>query len=165
MDITGSSDFKEGPGLDGGKLLFQLLKIVCGFIAGLIASGLFLAWGFFQAGPPNEDPVAFGAMIGSGLVGASVIGAAALLPAAILIAIAEIARLRGLVFHVAAAGGVAFLLWTVGSPGDGSPANGLDMRPGSAVVLAAGFLAGAVYWLLAGRTSGTWHADSAERSG
>lgn len=137
--------------MDGGKFLFQLLKVVCGFICGLLVSGLFLAWGFFRASYPNDDPVAFAAMIGSGLVGASVIGAAAFVPAAIAIAITEIARLRSLAVHVAAGGGIAFLLWTLGSAHE---AGGL--RPGSVIALAAGFCAGGIYWLIAGRTSGCW---------
>lgn len=142
--------------MDGGKFLLQLLKVVCGFIFGLIACGLFLAWGFFQAAHPNEDPVAFATMVGTGLVGASVVGAAALLPAAVLIIVAELARLRGVIFHVAAGGGIAFLLWTLGAPGEAS-----GVRPGSAVALSAGFLAGFVYWLIAGRTSGSWHGKAA----
>ncbi len=146
--------------LDGGKLLFQLLKIVFGFVFALIASGLFIAWGFFQAAHPNDDPIAFATMVGTGLVGASVIGAAALVPAGIAIVIAELVRLRGLVFHVAAAGGIAFLLWTLGSATQSA-----DLRPGSAVALAAGFLGGAVYWLVAGRTSGGWHSNRQRKIG
>ncbi|MET1415765.1 translation initiation factor IF-3 [Roseibium sp. HPY-6] len=137
--------------MDGTKFLVQLLKIVCGFIFGLIASGLFLAWGFFQSVHPGEDPVAFGAMIGTGLIGASAVGAAALVPAGIVIAIAEFARFKGVVFHLAAGGGIAFLLWTLGSAGQNA-----DFRPGSVIALAAGFLAGLVYWVIAGRTSGCW---------
>ncbi|POF30444.1 hypothetical protein [Roseibium marinum] len=148
-------NFKEGQALDGGKLLLQLLRIVCGFIFALIACGLFLAWGFFRAAHPDQDPVAFAAMAGSGLVGASVIGATVLVPAAVLIVIAEGVRLRSFVFHVAASGAIAFLIWTLGS-GTGTT----DWRPGSPVVLAAGFLAGAVYWLIAGRTSGAWHGGN-----
>ncbi|MES0812957.1 translation initiation factor IF-3 [Roseibium sp. SCPC15] len=141
--------------MDGGKFLVQLLKIVCGFIFALIASSLFLAWGFFQAAHPSEDPVAFATMVGTGLVGASVVGAAALVPAAVLITVAELVRLRGVIFHVAAGGGVAFLLWTLGGP-----AQVEGVRPGSSVALAAGFLAGFVYWLVAGRTSGAWLGNS-----
>jgi hypothetical protein len=153
------SQLSEGQDLDGGKFLMQLLKIVCGFILGLMACGIFLAWGIFQSAHPNEDPVAFATMIGTGLVGASVIGATAFVPAALLILVAEIARFRGIVFHVAAAGLVAFLLWTLGTTG-----NTTEIRPGSAVALSAGFLAGAVYWLIAGRTSGSWHGNQRRKT-
>ncbi len=144
--------------MDGGKLLFQLFRIVLGFIAGLIACGLFLAWGFFQAAHPGDDPIAFATMVGTGLVSASVIGATALVPAAAAIAIAEAARLRGVIYHVGMAGGMAYVIWTLGAY---SVEGGL--RPGSAVAIAAGFLAGAVYWLVAGRTAGCWHGRAQAR--
>ena len=140
--------------MDGGKLLFQLIKIVFGYVSALIGSGLFLAWGLFQANHPGDDPVAFGAMVGTGLVGASVLGAVTLLPAAIAVGLAEFARLRGMVFHIGMGGAIAFVVWTIGA------AENTDIRPGTAVVLAAGFLAGAIYWLIAGRTSGIWHGNS-----
>ncbi|PVB61586.1 translation initiation factor IF-3 [Labrenzia sp. 011] len=131
--------------------MFQLLRIVCGFVLALLVCGLFLAWGLFRVTHPDQDPLAFIAMTISGLVGASVIGATVLVPAAVLIVLAEAMRLRSLVFHVAAAGGLAFLIWTLGSE-----TGTTDWRPGSPVVLAAGFMGGAVYWLIAGRKSGTW---------
>lgn len=145
--------------MNGAKFLIQLLKIICGFILGLVVCGLFLAWGFFQTANPGENPVAFGAMVGTGLVGASIVGAAAFLPAGILIVIAELARIRGIVFHLVASGSIAFLLWTVGFSGETG-----DLRPGSVVVLAAGFLAGLVYWTVAGRTSGCWQAERPSES-
>jgi hypothetical protein len=136
--------------VNGPQFLFQLLRIVAGFILAVIACGLFLAWGFFRGTHPEVDPVAFGAMFGTGLVGASVVGAASLVPAGVLIAIAEAARLRSLVFHVAAGGALAFVVWTLGGTGTEG------FRPGSAVALASGFIAGAVYWAVAGRRSGDW---------
>lgn len=138
--------------MDGGKFLFQLLKVVLGFIAAVLSCGLFLAWGFFRGGAPDTDPVGFAATVGAGLVTASVVGATAMIPATVLIALAEGARLRGLIYHVGAAGVLAFAVWTLGGDG-GSP----GIRPGSAVAVAAGFVAGLVYWLIAGRTSGSWH--------
>lgn len=137
--------------MDGGKFLFQLLKIVAGFVFALVASGLFLAWGFFQAAHPSENPIAFGAMVGTGLVAASVTGAAAMVPAGIAIAIAEFVRLKGIVFHLAAGGAIAFAIWTLGPEAEAG-----GVRPGSVIALAAGFFAGLVYWIIAGRTSGCW---------
>ena len=137
--------------MDGGKFLLQLLNIVIGFVRALVASGLVLAWGCFQAAHPGENPVAFGAMVGTGLVAASVAGAAAMVPAGIVIAVAEFARLKGIVFHLAAGGGIAFGIWTLGPEADAG-----GVRPGSVVALAAGFFAGLVYWVVAGRTSGCW---------
>jgi len=146
--------------LDGGKFLYQLLKVVVGFIAAVLACGVFLSWGFFRAGAPDTDPIGFAATIGTGLVSASIVGATALVPATVLIGLAEAARLRSVIFHVGAAGALAFAVWTLGEEVavDG-------VRPGSAVAVAAGFIAGAVYWLIAGRTSGVWHAPARHEDG
>jgi len=136
-----------------GKLVWQILRIVCGFIAGVLAAGLFLSWGLFQAAGPDQDPVAFAAMLGTGLVTASVLGSLAFVPAAVAIVLAEGLAWRGIIYHLAAAGLIALGLWTLG---DQTMATG--PRPGTSVALAAGFLGGLVYWLIAGRTSGQWRS-------
>jgi hypothetical protein len=136
--------------LNGTLFIWQLIKIIVGFVVAVTASGLFLSWGLFQPGSPEADPAAFAAMIGAAFVTASVLGAVAFVPAVCVILVSEIARLSGIVFHVASAGAIAFLLWTL----DGTADAGL--RPGSPVVLAAGFVSGAVYWIIAGRTAGNW---------
>ena len=146
--------------MNGGKFVYQFLKVVTGFILSVLSCGLFLAWGFFQAGTPETDPVGFAAMIGTGLVTASIIGATALVPAGILITVAEIMRLTGAVFHMAAAGVIAFAIWTLGGE-TGSE----TLRPGSGIALAAGFVAGTVYWLVAGRTSGCWQGRARRDTG
>ncbi|MGV2978280.1 translation initiation factor IF-3 [Roseibium alexandrii] len=136
--------------MNGTLFIWQLIKIIVGFVVAVTASGLFLSWGLFQPGSPEADPAAFAAMIGAAFVTASVLGAVAFVPAACVILVSEIARLSGIVFHVASAGAIAFLLWIL----DGTVDAGL--RPGSPVVLAAGFVSGAVYWIIAGRTAGNW---------
>jgi hypothetical protein len=136
--------------LNGTLFIWQLIKIIVGFVIAVTASGLFLSWGLFQPGSPEADPAAFAAMIGAAFVTASVLGAVAFVPAACVILVSELARWSGIVFHVASAGAIAFLLWTL----DGTADAGL--RPGSPVVLAAGFVSGAVYWIIAGRTAGSW---------
>ena len=68
-------------------------------------------------------------------------------------------RLRGIVFHLAAGGLIALALWVMQDAG--GQAAGVQSAPsglprGSLVVLAAGFVGGFVYWLLAGRQAGCW---------
>lgn len=138
----------------GDKFVLQLFRIVFGFVAGILAAGLFLSWGFFQAAAPDHDPVAFAAMIGTGLVTASVVGGFAFIPAGIAILAAELMRWRSFVFHLGAAGAIGLALWTFGEE-----AGTTGLRPGTTIALAAGFLAGAVYWLIAGRSSGCWRTD------
>jgi membrane protease YdiL (CAAX protease family) len=144
----------------GGKLVWQILRIVCGFIAGVLAAGLFLSWGLFQAAGPDQDPVAFAAMLGTGFVTASVLGSMAFIPAAVAIVLAETLAWRGLIYHLGAAGLIALGLWTLGVETAGT-----EPRPGTSVALAAGFLGGLVYWLIAGRSSGRWRSKKPEDPG
>lgn len=117
----------------------------------VLAAGLFLSWGVFQASVPEHDPIAFAAMIGTGLVTASVIGSTSLIPAIFAIGLAESLGWRSVIYHVGAAGLIALGIWTAGGEvGAGGP------RPGTSVALAAGFLGGVVYWLIAGRASALW---------
>lgn len=143
--------------MNGPKLIWQLAKIVAGFVLAVMASGLFLSWGVFWPGTPDNGTAAFAAMIGTGLVTASVIGAAAFVPAVCAIVLSELGRQSGAIFHLAAGGVIAFLLWTLDSSGEAG------LRPGSSVALAAGFIAGAVYWLVAGRTAGGWQGRFARQ--
>lgn len=142
--------------MDGFSFFLQLVKIVFGFILALVTCGLFLAWGFFQPTHPQSDPAGFAAAIGTGLVTASVLGGVVFVPVGLVILISEVGRFSSLIFHLAAAGVIALLVWTLGGPDDGAAP-----RPGTTVVLAAGFMAGFVYWVLAGRTAGCWQRRSA----
>lgn len=141
--------------VDGGKLFFQLVRILCGFIAAVVAAGLFFSWGYFRASGPDTDPATFIAMMGSTIVSASVIGSLALIPAIFATGFAETMKWRGVVYHVGAAGLIALAIWSIG---DQIPSTGEApaLRPGSSVVTSAGFLAGFAYWLIAGRSSGCW---------
>ncbi|GAA0786234.1 translation initiation factor IF-3 [Roseibium denhamense] len=142
--------------MNGSRLVFQLLKIVVGFVSALVLCSLFLTWGFFQWDLPEDHPAVWGAITGTGLVTASVIGSVVAVPAGLVILLAELFRVRSLLVYLAGAGLMAFGLWTLGA---GDSQTGL--RPGTSVALAAGFVAGAVYWGIAGRTAGSWRARPA----
>lgn len=144
----------------GGRFAIQLLRMVLGFVAAVLAAGLFLSWGLFQGAATESDPVAFAAVIGTGMVTASVLGAISLTPAIFAAGIAEALGWRGFVYHVAAAGLIAMLLWTMSGE-----VSAMGPRPGTAIALAAGFLAGGVYWLVAGRCSGLWREKNCKRDG
>ncbi|MDX5594950.1 translation initiation factor 3 [Pseudovibrio sp. SPO723] len=141
--------------VDSSKLFFQLMRIICGFIAAVIAAGLFFSWGYFRASGPDTDPIGFIAMTGSTVVSASMIGSLALIPAVFAVGFAETMRWKGVVYHVGAAGLIALAIWSIGDqlPSDGTS---LALRPGSSIVTSAGFIAGFAYWLVAGRKSGCW---------
>lgn len=144
--------------IDGGGFVLQVIRIVAGFICAMLVAGLFLAYGFVQGVDLQQNPVAAGTAFGTGLIGASVIGGFAFLPACLAILLSEALRLRGLIFHLAAGGAIAFGLWMLGetSPADPARAAMGGLPPGSTVAAAAGFLAGFVYWLIAGRCAGRW---------
>ncbi|MTI18344.1 translation initiation factor IF-3 [Rhodobacteraceae bacterium RKSG542] len=141
--------------VDGGKLFVQLLRIVFGFIAAMLAAALFISWGYFQTTAPSDDPVAFAAMIWSSFVAASIFGGLSFIPAGIAIIIAEAFKWRSPLIHMGAGGLIAIGLWTLGGQ---MPDAELEyaLRPGSNIAMAAGFIAGFVYWLFAGRKSGYW---------
>jgi len=146
--------------VSGRRLVFQSIRITCGLVLAFVAAGLFLAWGFFQASHPQSETIRFASMIGTGLVTASAIGSVAFTPALVLVLLAEVFRWRAMIYHVGGAGAIALGLWALGGP----PGEGAGLRPGTPVALAGGFLAGAVYWISAGISSGSWRVpeDPAE---
>ncbi|AXS42268.1 hypothetical protein [Breoghania sp. L-A4] len=81
----------------------------------------------------------------------SFIGAMALVPAGLAIVLAEVKHIRGLIYHLVAGGLVSLAIvvatWIPPAPDVRLPA---DWN----IFLAAGFAAGFVYWLIAGRKSG-----------
>ena len=86
-----------------------------------------------------------------GTVGASIIGGLAFVPAALAILVAEILALRSILYHVLVGGVIAIaLLVATWAPEAGSA----RLPPDWNLFLAAGFVGGFVYWLIAGRGSG-----------
>jgi len=137
--------------VDGGAFTLHIVRMVVGFMAGLLSAGLFIAWGFFRLLGADGDPFAFAAIIGAGLVSASALGGLAAIPALFAIGISEAMRWRSITFHVGSAGVIALVIWTMGAelaePGP---------RPGTTIAVSAGFIGGAIYWLIAGRRAGCW---------
>ncbi|KZL17320.1 hypothetical protein PsAD2_03189 [Pseudovibrio axinellae] len=166
--------------IDGTKLFFQLLRIAVGFSLALIAAGLFLSWGFFQTLKIHDgaeaDLIQLLAIIWSTFISASVIGALSLIPSGFAIGFAELMKWKSVIYHVAAGGIIALILWSIGGTfpadffyasnetgsiftfsGPATPTPPVDgLRPGSSVAASAGFIAGFVYWVIAGRASGSW---------
>lgn len=170
--------------IDGTKLFMQLLRIALGFSLAIIAAGLFISWGFFRTlsiqGSPEADIIQMLAITWSTAVSASIIGALSLIPSGFAIGFAELMKWKGVIYHVAAGGIIALVLWGIGDalPADlffatneaggvfaySSSSAPLDpsegLRPGSSIAASAGFIAGFVYWLIAGRASGSWWTGS-----
>ncbi len=166
--------------IDGTKLFIQLLRIALGFSLAMIAAGLFLSWGFFRvlnnADSIDTDIVQWIAITWSTFISASVIGALSLIPSGFAIGFAELMKWRSVIYHVSAGGIIALILWGIGSalpadlfyesteagsiltysaPGTQTPPTE-GLRPGSTIAASAGFIAGFIYWLVAGKASGCW---------
>ncbi|AEV34640.1 translation initiation factor IF-3 [Pseudovibrio sp. FO-BEG1] len=176
--------------IDGTKLFFQLLRIALGFSLAIIAAGLFLSWGFFRTlsvhGGPEADIIQLIAITWSTIISASVIGALSLIPSGFAIGFAELMKWRGVIYHVSAGGLIALVLWGIGgtlpadlfyasneagsiitysTPGTATPTPPSEgFRPGSSVAASAGFIAGFIYWIIAGRASGDWRISKPHSS-
>lgn len=144
--------------VDGGRLLGQTIRIVFALVFAFVAAGLFLAFGLFRALDPAGDPVGVGATAGFALVSSSVIGGIAFVPALVGVAISEIFALRGIIFHLAVGGAIGAAVWIAGDSGSAQAGAGA-LVPGTSVAAAAGFVAGFMYWLFAGRQAGCWRVD------
>lgn len=149
--------------IDGGRLLGQAIRVVLALVVAFLAAALFLAFGFLRTIEPGVDPVAFGMTIGWSLVGASIIGGFAFIPSLVAIAISETFALRGMIYHILAGGLVGAGTWMLAEAG--SPGGSQGLPAGTLVVLAAGFVAGFVYWLLAGRQAGCWRVPRQDDPG
>lgn len=143
----------------GLRLFFQSLRVAAGFVCAVLTFGFFLAWGFFGKIGPESDPVEIAALVSGGAFAASAAGGLAFFPALVAIGVAEVLRLKGMLMHVGVAGMLAFAIWTVGH----SMTADVGLRPGTTVVLAGGFMAGFIYWMIAGRLSGCWIMNSPPR--
>jgi hypothetical protein len=142
-----------------GHFIVRLVAIATGFVLAVIAAALFLSIGVVRdvVGPAIEYHAGIEAegwlVPVVGIVTSPFLAATVLAPAGIAIALAETAKLRGLVINLTLAGLVALYAgWrSLTLEPD------LSLNQGVIVVLlAAGFCAGLVYWLVAGRSAGRW---------
>lgn len=171
--------------MDAFQLFGRLFAIVFGYCLACLAAAFFLAFtvpdwapgglylegwhfgyegfvdGYRVSGEPTGVIDMLMRLVLAG-VGASVIGALAFVPAGLAIVAAEAFRLRGLLYHVVAGGVIAIALlaatWV--------PADALrSLPPDWNLFLAAGFVGGFVYWLIAGRGSGITGPRQSETRG
>lgn len=136
---------------DGGKLIVQLIRVVIGFILAVLAAGCFIVWGLFRTQGVMDDPALFATVLVAGFMSSSAVGGAVFTPAAVIIVASEFFQRRSFIYHVGLAGLIALSVWTLGGG-----AGEVGWRPGSSVAVAAGFVGGFVYWLVAGRLAGCW---------
>jgi hypothetical protein len=131
-------------------LAWRFCVITIGFVAAILASGLFVALllthGYENAGTGSG-------LVLSVAVMSSFIGYFAFLPAMPFIVWAELAGKRDWLFYALAGGAIAILLsalsWGAERPIGGDPVFSL-------IMLGAALIGGFAYWLVAGRSAGRW---------
>lgn len=129
-----------------------------GFVAAVIAAALFMMAAEIGWSAPDPDVAPLYWLdyaLKLGLV-ASMLGSLALLPAAVAILVSEILGIRSLLFHLGVGGGLGL----VAAFGLGGPMRGAGEPAHLTFWLAAGFVGGFAYWLVAGRSAGLTPARS-----
>jgi hypothetical protein len=128
------------------------------YVAALLCGAAILTFGLFNGQITGETmPVAIGTFIGVTLYG----GMVSFVPALVAILIAEFLAWRSIFYYLAAGGVVGAIAWHLTTAWDG-----LDFADHLlALCLAAGFVAGFVYWLAAGRDAGPAPAGPASPAG
>jgi hypothetical protein len=128
-------------------LLRLLVVVPFGFVAAVIAGAFILSFGFFGR-DLEADLISY--FIAATILITMNVGAVAFFPALIAIALAELFSVRS-IFYWLVVGGL------IGLAGE-SVSHGFawldDIPRRFSLMLAAGFVGGFVYWLIAGRLSG-----------
>ncbi|WP_068084129.1 hypothetical protein [Polycladidibacter stylochi] len=141
--------------MDGMKLLMQSLRVILGYLLALLTAGLYFSYGAVWVSGAGNAEYAYGLTFVGGLLSATLVGAISFFPALLMIVFAEVFRWQSILVHLLYGGGVALIVWSLGGAEFAQQA--AFPRPGTSVAMSAGFIAGFVYWLFAGRLSGCWH--------
>lgn len=140
-------------------LFVRLLVIFFSFIAASFAGGfvivlavLFPTWSMLELGPMDDGVVAVATTVGFIFVSGF-----AFLPAVLVAAIGEAMPIRTSLFYALAGAAIGFIAY-VSLGGFDAAALSVDgfTRRETEIAIAAGIVAGLVYWLLAGRNAGRW---------
>ncbi len=141
-------------------MLGRIFVILFSLIVSMMVAGIVLAIGIIAPDWPwlDSDPVERVMFFTVSFFATSFVGASAFVPALLLIIVAEVARLRSLLYY-AAAGAVVGLASYFGSNVELRLENTTDVTPvfhPLQLAAAAGIVGGLAYWLLAGRNAGRW---------
>ena len=142
----------------------RIIVIAFALIVASMVAGIALAIGIIAPEWPwfDSDPIERVRFFVVSFFATSFIGATAFVPAVLLIIVAEIARLRSLLYY-AAAGAVVGLASYFGSNVELRLENTTDVSPvfhPLQLAAAAGIVGGLAYWLLAGRNAGRWRGPA-----
>jgi len=148
------------------SLIWRLIVIAFALCVALLAAGMLIGFGLsseliseflgFDYDTAINDPdIEFGiltiATFGIGLVASIQLAGVAMIPVFLAIVITEMARWQGMVTHFVIGGVCGMFILLNELPTGTTPKEGTII-----VTLAASFVAGFFYWLIAGRGSGNW---------
>lgn len=138
----------------------RIIVIAFALIVASMVAGITLAVGIIAPDWPwlDSDPIERVSFFVVSFFATSFIGATAFVPAVLLVVVAEVMRLRRLLYY-AAAGAVVGLTSYYGSNVELRLENTTDVAPAFhplQLAAAAGIVGGLAYWLLAGRNAGRW---------
>jgi hypothetical protein len=143
-------------------LLWHFARIVAGYGLAVAAAAGLMAAALRPFGPGLDGEVLAAGLVGWAALVSIFIGGFAALPTLVVVAAAEIFRLSEPIYFIlcgGAMGAVAGLAGFVEIPRPELPEAASPAAAASSFFVAAtaaGFVAGAVYWLVAGRRSGAW---------
>ncbi len=147
------------------SLIVRVFVILFAFLIASMAAGMTAAFGLLGMDWPvvHGDPVARGWFWGVAVIGSGSAGAVSFLPLLLLIAVAEVFRLRSVLFYGLA--GPAIMLLAYYGSGLGNPyAESIDhagpLTRDVELVITVGVAFGLVYWAIAGRRAGAWRDRS-----
>ncbi|MFK7903428.1 MAG: hypothetical protein AB8B49_11375 [Nitratireductor sp.] len=159
-----------------GHLIIRLIAIILGVSLALLAAGLFISFGVFtgmfeqlfadveyvlDTELGNTNPLVHMLVILAGVLSSINFASLAIIPIFVAITLAEGMRWQGLTINLILGGVVSlFTGLSIVSPmqgtGNNLPSSNLPSDGTLVVLLAAGFIGGFVYWLIAGRSAGKW---------
>ncbi len=138
----------------------RILAVLFGFVLAVIAGGITLffigsRWAAQEVAsqmPDNAEelPHFFNEALGMFAFLFTVAPVLTLAPAVVAVVVGEIARIRSLLYYVIAGGAAAALMPLIAAPYQAAE-NTTYNAPYFSIMASAGFAAGLIYWLLAGR--------------
>jgi hypothetical protein len=125
------------------------------YVVSIIVAALVIAIGLYGALPDAGDPAGLGFFFGLMISLILNVGALSFLPALVAVAVAEIFRIRSILYFLAIGGALGLAADQLTGFAMVEPRSQMLV-----VLLAGGFTGGLVYWLIAGRLAGIGARDT-----
>jgi hypothetical protein len=145
-----------------GPMVKRILAVSLGFLTAVLAGGVTLffigsRWAagevaaHMEQGSPDEVSRFLSEALGALAFVFTVAPALTLAPAIVAVLIGELARIRSLLYYLIAGGAAAAAMPLINVAATEATQNSTYAAPYFSIMATAGFAAGLVYWLIAGR--------------